>query len=87
MLSVRLNVTSKKFAVFKLVSISISKSISLNNFHKYVRTNTQGIQKILRNNETKTCRKVPPRLEKAISLEGKEIAKNINLDDRIECIA
>ena len=44
-------------------------------------------KKLLRNNVTKTYRKAPPRLEKAINLEAKEIAKNINLDDRIECIA
>ena len=44
-------------------------------------------KKLLRNNVTKTYRKAIPRLEKAISLEAKEIARNINLDDRIECIA
>ena len=38
---------------------------------------------LLRNNVTKTYRKAPPRLEKAINLEAKEIAQNINLDDRI----
>ena len=42
---------------------------------------------LLRENVTKTCRKAPPQLEKAISLEAKEIAKNMNLDDRFECIA
>ena len=42
---------------------------------------------LLRDNVTKACRKVPPQLEKAISREAKEIAKNINLDDRFECIA
>ena len=41
----------------------------------------------LRNNVTKTYRKAPPGLEKVINLEAKEIAKSINLDDRIECIA
>ena len=44
-------------------------------------------KKLLRNNVTKTYRKAPPRLEKTINLEAKEIAQNINLDDRIECIA
>ena len=44
-------------------------------------------KKLLRNNVTKTYRKAPPRLEKAINLEAKEIAQNINLDNRIECIA
>ena len=44
-------------------------------------------KKLLRNNVTKTYRKAIPLLEKAISLEAKEIARNINLDDRIECIA
>ena len=41
----------------------------------------------LRNNVTKTYRKAPPGLEKVINLEAKEIAKSINLDDCIECIA
>ena len=44
-------------------------------------------KKLLRNNVTKTYRKAPTRLEKAINLEAKEIAKNINLDNCIECIA
>ena len=44
-------------------------------------------KKLLRNNVRKTYRKVPPQLERAINLEAKEIALNINLDDRIECIA
>ena len=34
-------------------------------------------KKLLRNNVTKTYRKAPPRLEKAINLEPKEIAQNI----------
>ena len=42
---------------------------------------------LLRDNVMKTCRKAPPRLEKAVNLKAKEIAKNIYLDDRIECIA
>ena len=44
-------------------------------------------KKILRNNVTKTYRKAVPQLVKAISLEAKEIARNLNLDNRIECIA
>ena len=42
---------------------------------------------LLRNNVTKTYRKAPTRLEKASNIETKKIAKNINLDNRIECIA
>ena len=44
-------------------------------------------KKLLRDNVTKTYRKAPPRLEKAINLQAKEIAKNINLDDRSESMA
>ena len=44
-------------------------------------------KKLLRDDVTKTYRKAPPRLEKAINLQAKEIAKNINLDDRIESMA
>ena len=44
-------------------------------------------KKTVRNNVTKTYRKTPSQLEKAINFEGREIAQNINLDNRIECIA
>ena len=44
-------------------------------------------KKPLRNNVIETYRKAAPRLEKAIKLEAKEVTKNINLEDRIECIA
>ena len=47
----------------------------------------KGYKKLLRDDVTKTYRKAPPRLEKAINLQAKEIAKNINLDDRIESMA
>ena len=38
-------------------------------------------------NITKTYKKATPRLEEAIKLEAKEIAKGIKLDDKIECTA
>ena len=44
-------------------------------------------KKLLRDNVTKIYRKSPPRQEKVINLESKEITKNINLEDRIKCIA
>ena len=44
-------------------------------------------KQLLKNNVIETYRKAPPRLEKAIKLEAKEVTKNINLEDRIECIA
>ena len=44
-------------------------------------------KKLSKKNVTKTYGKASPRLEKAFNLESKEIAKNINLDDHIECIA
>ena len=37
-------------------------------------------EKLLHDNVTKTCRKVPPKL---INLEGKNIAELVSLDDRI----
>lgn len=43
--------------------------------------------KLLKDNVTKTYQKATPRLEKAINLEAKQIAKTIKLDDRIECLA
>ena len=44
-------------------------------------------KKLLHDNVTKTYKKAPPKLETSINLEAKNIAKLINLDDCIECIA
>ena len=44
-------------------------------------------KKLLRGNVTKTYKEAPPRLEKTINLEAKEISKNFNLDYCIEFIA
>ena len=41
-------------------------------------------EKLLKNSITKTYKKAPTKLEKSINLEAKNIAKNINLADRIE---
>ena len=56
-------------------------------FEKVNELTSKEYKKIVRNNVTKTYRKTPSQLEKAINFEGREIAQNINLDDRIECIA
>ena len=44
-------------------------------------------KKLLKENITKTYRKSTPRLEKPLNLEAKQIAKKLELDDRIECLA
>ena len=44
-------------------------------------------KKLLHDNITKKYRKSTPRLEKAINMEAKCIAKKINLDDRIDSLA
>ena len=44
-------------------------------------------KKLLKDNITKTYKKATPRLEDAINLEAKQIAKDIKLDDEIECTA
>ena len=44
-------------------------------------------KKLLHDKIKKTYRKSTPRLEKAINMEAKSIAKNINLDDRIDSLA
>ena len=41
-------------------------------------------EKLMKNNITKTYKKARTKLEKSINLEAKNIAKNINLADRIE---
>ena len=41
-------------------------------------------KKLLHDNVTKTYKKAAPKLETSINLEAKNIAKLINLDDRIE---
>ena len=43
--------------------------------------------KLLHDNVTKTYKKAPPKLKTSVNLEAKNIAKLINLDGRIECIA
>ena len=43
--------------------------------------------KLLKDNVTKTYRKAPSKLEQSINLEGKNIAKSYEIDDRVECIA
>ena len=41
-------------------------------------------EKLIKNSITKKYKKAPTKLEKSINLEAKNIAKNINLADRIE---
>ena len=42
--------------------------------------------KLLKNNITKSYKKSTERLEKAINMEAKNIAKKIQLSDKIECL-
>lgn len=44
-------------------------------------------EKLLKDNITKTYKKAPQKLEHSTNLEAKNIAKTLNLDDRIECLA
>ena len=44
-------------------------------------------KKLLKENVTKTCKKSTEHLEKSISLEAKNIAKKLNLAERVECFA
>ena len=55
-----------------------------NNIYK---TSPQEYQKLLFNNVTKSYEKSTERLEKAINMEVKHISKNLDLDNRIECLA
>ena len=43
--------------------------------------------KLLKYNTTKSYKKSTDRLEKAVNMEGKNIAKKMQLKDRIECLA
>ena len=43
--------------------------------------------KLLKDNIAKSYKKSTDRLEKAISMEAKNIAKKIQLSDRIDCLA
>ena len=43
-------------------------------------------KKILKDNKTKTYKKVPTRSEKVVNYKAEKIAKNFKLDDWIECI-
>ena len=43
--------------------------------------------KLLKENVTKTCKKVPEKLQKSINLEAKFIATKFKLSDRIEKLA
>ena len=49
--------------------------------------NPEEHRKILKENITKTYKKAPNDLEHEINLEAKEIAENLELDDRINCLA
>ena len=44
-------------------------------------------KKLLHDNVTKTYRKAPPKLETSINMEAKHNATNLELSDKIECIA
>ena len=54
------------------------------NIYKVLRDKSK---KLLKENIMKTYRKLTPRLEEALNLEAKQIAKKLELDDRIECLA
>ena len=43
-------------------------------------------KKILKENVTETCKKSTVRLEKSINLEAKNIAKEVDLIERVECL-
>ena len=49
--------------------------------------NKEEHEKLLLENITKTYKKAPKKLEKSINLEAKNITKNINLDNKVECLA
>ena len=50
------------------------------------KTTPREYNKLLKNNITKSYKKSTELLEKAINMEAKNIAKKIQLSDRIECL-
>ena len=64
-----------------------TKEYKHGNFTNMYEVSPTEYKKLLHDNITKTYRKSTPRLEKAINMEAKCIAKKINLDDRIDSLA